>query len=72
MAKKNVPTITHTEILCRAIRSLEDEIKGWEKKFENLPIEQANAFRASVIEPLLPKVEMIKSLYRIETGEEYC
>lgn len=71
MAKKPEPILTHTEILCRAIRNIEDEIKSMEKKIENLPIAQAEDFRSVCIEPLLPKLEALKQMYRIETGTDY-
>lgn len=52
--KRNV-IITHTEILCLAIRTLEAEIQDaeWMKEQNE------------------PKIEALKQMYLIETGVEY-
>lgn len=68
MAKKTTPIITHTEILSRAIRSLEEEIAEWHSKGEGLPKElRDEMFTAATKEPR-EKLEALKTLYRIETG----
>lgn len=56
MAKKNnAPLITHTEIIHRAIRNIEDEIERMEV----------------LREMYTPKLEALKEMYRFETGIEY-
>jgi len=75
MAKKNTPIITHTEILCYAIRQIEAEIAGWKGKIENAPAEYREMVEQMVqtnIDRLLPKLDALKGLYRVETGEPYC
>lgn len=64
---KNKPIITQTEIISRAIRSLEDEIKDLESKRDFLPKEMID----SVIEEPTKKLEALKVLYRFETGNSY-
>ena len=70
MAKKKAePVITHTEILCRAIESLESEIRNWELRCEGKPgLEEEIKFITS---PLRDKRDALLQLYRIETGVEY-
>lgn len=62
-----VPTITHTEILARAIRSIELEIAGWREKCEGLPEKVFKDATANLFE----KREALCTLYRIETGTDY-
>lgn len=69
MAKKNSPIITHTEILCRAIRSIEDEIRNQQNYMGGIP-ECENMLHAFVDERS-PKLEALKEMYRIETGTDY-
>ena len=66
MANKTTPIITHTEILSRAIRSLEDEIAEWNNKSDSIPQELI----AQVTEEPRAKLEALKTLYRIETGRD--
>ena len=66
MAKKTEPIITHTEILSRAIRSIEDEITEWHSKGDNFPQELI----AKATEEPRAKLEALKALYRIETGTD--
>lgn len=70
MAKKTTPIITHTEILSRAIRSIEADIADWRKKCEGLPQAQKDAMEAIATEELREKLETLKTLYFIETGVE--
>lgn len=68
MKKQNI-SINHTEILCYAIKAVQAEINDWNAKcsghagFEEI-LEQATS-------RLIPKLEALKELYRIETGTEY-
>ena len=76
MAKKNEPILTHTEVLCFAIRHLESEIKDIKLKGEKLfertgNREMADGITNTLIEPLTPKLEALKELYRIQTGTDY-
>ena len=73
---KNEPVLTHTEILCFAIRHLKSEIEDIKRKGENLAKrtgnqEMADGIIAALIEPLAPKLEALKQMYRIETGTDY-
>ena len=73
MAKKNAPIITHTEILARAIRNIQDEIDNMKKRcegrMEEVLVKQiCEDFEAERI----PKLEALKEMYRFETGNEYC
>lgn len=63
---KTTPIITHTEILARAIRTLEDEIAEWNNKSDNFPQELI----AKATEEPRAKLEALKTLYRIETGAD--
>ena len=71
MAKKNNPIITHTEILARAIRSVEEEIAEWHSKCAGFPPEQREAMIDASTEQLRSKLEALKQMYFIETGNEY-
>lgn len=66
---KNKPVITHVEILCLAARSLEQEIAEWEDKGRNSPASESLV--ATAIKPIWEKLEAIKAIYMIETGESY-
>jgi hypothetical protein len=70
MAKKTTPIITHTEILSRAIRSIEGEIEGWEIQCEGLPQKEREVMFATATKELREKLETLKTLYRIETGAD--
>lgn len=71
MAKKTTPIITHTEILARAIRSIEEEIGEWHNKCANFPQEQRDAMIAASTEELCKKLDWLKLAYYTETGNEY-
>ena len=62
------PIITHTEILCLAIRSLESEL---EKTQYYADVPGCEDFREKTISELTHKLEALKAMYRIETGTEY-
>lgn len=63
---KTNPIITYTEILARAIRTIEDEITEWHNKGDNFPQELI----AKATEEPRAKLEALKTLYRIETGSD--
>ena len=76
--KKAEQTITHTEILVRAIRSFQDEIEELQRKASYLGPAADEGFTAMTMEiveqltdPLIKKLEALKELYLIETGTEY-
>lgn len=69
MAKNTTPVITHTEILARAISSIEAEISDWRTKCSAHP--DAQVLFNSATEELTRKLDSLKTLYRIETGSEY-
>ena len=66
---KNKPIITHTEILSRAIASIEQEINTAKEAMENVP--ECEEMLQKYIDERLPKVEALKKMYRCETGAEY-
>ena len=66
MKIKTNPIITYTEILARAIRTIEDEIAEWHNKSGNFPPELI----AKATEEPKAKLEALKTLYRIETGSD--
>lgn len=71
MAKKTTPVITYTEILARAIRSLEAEIDEWRQKFNGNPeVSMTGMFEIATAEPR-EKLDALKILYRIETGSDF-
>ncbi len=71
MANKATPTITYTEILSRAINSVEAEIKGWESTCATLPAEHRSEMFAAATKELVAKLDTLKTLYRIETGVDF-
>lgn len=66
---KNTPIITHVEILSRAIRSIEDEIRNQEEAMGNTP--EFKDMLTAYISERTPKLEALKEMYRIETGTDY-
>ena len=78
MAKKTTPIITHTEILVRAINSIQEEIERWQSGQSNLGpaadeemIEVVREMVRTSTAPLTKKLEALKEMYRIETGADY-
>lgn len=71
MAKKTTPIITHTEILNRAIRSVESEIDAWRNHCHGLPKDEADNLFVAATKDLVVKLTALKSLYLIETGSEW-
>lgn len=71
MKKKTTPIITYTEILSRAISSIKAEIEEWESKCSSLPQEQRGAMLVATTGELVEKLDTLKTLYRIETGNDF-
>lgn len=76
MASKTNPIITHTEILCLAIRQLQSDIEDIKRRGESLAEKTGNKEMASdivaqLIAPITPKLEAIKEMYHIETGSNF-
>lgn len=69
MAAKAIPVITYTEILCRAIRNIEDEIKSQEAQMRGIP--ECEAFLNAFVNERRTKLEALTAMYRIETGTNY-
>lgn len=69
MARRQTPIITHTEILSRAIRSIEQEIDTWRERCERIP--DGEQMLKDATADLAAKLDAIKELYRIETGSDY-
>ena len=70
MKPKTNPIITYTEILARAIRSIEAEIEEWHSKCASLPQEQRDTMLAVATKELTEKLEALKTLYHFETGSD--
>lgn len=71
MKAKTNPVITHTEILNRAISSIEAEIEEWNNKCANLPHEQRETMFEIATKELREKLDALKTLYRIEAGTDF-
>lgn len=69
MARRQTPIITHTEILTRAIRSIDQEIGTWKARCEGIP--DAEQMIAEATAGLAEKLAALNELYRIETGTDY-
>ena len=69
MAKKNTPIITYTEILCNAIRNIENEIRNQQNYMGGIP--ECEAMLQAFVNERTPKLEALKEMYRIETGADY-
>ena len=71
MAKNN-ERITHTQILCYAIRCIEDEIDEMKKRCAGRMEEpMVKQICDDYIAQRTPKLDALKEMYRIETGVEY-
>ena len=71
---KNKPVITHTEILCYAIKQLHDELKDALAKYNVVcgrDADLANNIRSTFVDPKKEKLDALLTLYKIETGTEY-
>ena len=67
--KQHKPIITHVEILCHAIRNIEDEILDKEAQLGVIP--SCDEMLKAHISEGIAKLEALKDMYRIETGTEY-
>ena len=67
--KKATPIITHTEILCYAIRCLQKEVDDMTAYCEG--IESKAEYLAFFLAERTQKLEALKEMYRMETGTEY-
>ena len=67
--KKTAPIITHTEILCYAIRCLQKEIDDMTAYLEG--VESKAEYLDFFLAERTPKLDALKELYRIETGSDY-
>lgn len=70
------PVITHTEILCHAIRNLESHIAHWHESFASLPADQLSVMSAAertreVCAREIGQLDALKQMYLFETGTEY-
>ena len=64
-----IPAITYTEILCYAIEYLEDVLQEANECIKGKPgCEEMFTFFCNRYQP---KLEALKTLYKIETGTEY-
>lgn len=72
MANNPSPIITYTEILARAIGSVDNEIDEWRQRCANLPQAQADSIFSASTKELKDKLEALKNLYFFETGKKYC
>ena len=71
MKTKANPIITNTEILSRAIRSIDEEISECRRRCDGLPQEmREQMFNASTKE-LVMKQTALRTMYLFETGTEY-
>ena len=68
---KNHPSITHTEIISRAIQSINAEIDEWRERCKGLSKEQADTYFEATTKELREKLDALKTLYRIETGKDF-
>lgn len=68
---KTKPIITHTEILVRAIRSIEKEIDEWRRRCAGFTQEEGEKMLRAATEDLRIKLEAMKEMYIYETGVEY-
>ena len=72
MAKKTTPIITHTEVICYAIRALETQIEDWKLRSEQVSDAEIVKMAEEAIANLTLKLDALKEMYRFETGHEYC
>lgn len=69
MAKRQNPIITHTEILSRVIRNIDQEIEAWRARCEGIP--DAEKIISEATAGLNTKRAALAEMYRIETGTDY-
>lgn len=66
---RNTPIITHVEILCHAIRNIENEIQHQEAQLGAIP--EFDATLKAYVKERTDKLDALKEMYRIETGTKY-
>jgi hypothetical protein len=66
---KTKPIITHVEILCHAIRNIENEIKYQESQLGAIP--EFDATLKAYVNERTAKLEALKEMYCFETGTKY-
>lgn len=71
MAKKTTPIITHTEIISRAIKSIEADIAEWHQWCYGPHLANKDAMLAMATEDLRAKLDALKTMYHIETGTDF-
>ena len=71
MAKRNAPIITNIEILARAIRSVDEDLRQLEIIGNQIPEEKRHEWLDPQVIPLKEKREALNMLYCIETGLDY-
>lgn len=77
MVNNKTPIITYAEILCLAIESLQAKIQEWDvdtnKITEKSELTQSilTEIRDKTMARIAPKIEALKSIYKIETGVDY-
>lgn len=77
MAKKNTPIITHTEIICLAIEAVQARIRAYDDIVEKASGKGADVqktaaeIRDTYVADATPKLAVLKSMYKIETGTDY-
>lgn len=69
MTKSNKPIITQTELICRAIRSIEDEISAHKNQFGGNP--SYEAYLGNIVAEHEVKLNALKQMYFFETGTNY-
>ena len=70
--KNNAPILTHTEVLCYAIRSAYADWKDIESKAKAADaVDPAFAEEIRQTFPAREKLDALCELYRMETGTEY-
>lgn len=71
MTRKCKPVITNTEILARAIRSVDEEMQALAKIASQIPEDKRREWLDPQVNPLKEKREALNMLYCIETGCDY-
>lgn len=73
--KKTTPFITHTEILCLAIQAVSRKLHEYDEMVDSCgniaDREMAAELRDQHAAIYAPKLEALKSLYKIETGTDF-
>ena len=65
------PTITHVEILCLAIRSIDADINDAKNLVSNVPADIKDAWLDTKVGELTKKRDALAAMYRMETGTDF-